>query len=121
SELDFETCDERRHDAIRRCLNRLKHGHVNLLPVALTSRTVLVRRLAAWLSGLPALQRRHRVSGGGGTDFVAWRTNNARAPARSFAAAKLEGPPALHSHAASRHARSCRAEPPSLSQSRTTI
>jgi len=40
-------------------------------------------------------QRKRRVSGGGGTDL------------RS----KLEGPPALHSRAAGRHARTSRDEP----------
>jgi len=56
-------------------------------------------------------QRRHRASGGGGTDFVALETNNARAKRAPYRG-KIGGAAGLDSRSARRHAWSRRDEPP---------
>ncbi|GGE06164.1 hypothetical protein GCM10011515_27060 [Tsuneonella deserti] len=60
-----------------------------------------------------------RASGGGGTDFVA-PDKQSRVRSTLIFAAKLEGPPALHSRAGARHAGTCRAQPLQRSRCKET-
>ena len=81
-EFDLEPGDERRHHVLRYRCHGLKHGHVSFhRSMSSSSRTALVRRLPGRLSGLPERERRHRASGGGGTDFVAKDQASARGSA----------------------------------------